>query len=182
MGWPLWWHRRHVTGRADADDLLKHRIVLLDEVVNDESAKLVIAKMLFLQFEDPAAPIHLWVESAGGNILPGLAIMETIKEIRLPVFTRCQRDAHGIAAILVASGRKGHREASKDAHLSIVPLEWPDDGPDEAAKLRLLNELVSAVAERTGQPKEIVRRDFERGRLFDAAGAKDYGLIDAVTA
>jgi ATP-dependent Clp protease, protease subunit len=154
---------------------------MLDDDVNDETAKWVIAKMLFLEYQDPVAPIYLWVESDGGNVLAGLAIIDTLKKIRPPVHTVCRRRAHSIAAVIVASGRKGRRQAYKDARLSITPLTWPDPQPgDERERRRLLQDLIAIVAEQTGQPMQTVRHDFETGREFDARGARDYGLIDSV--
>jgi ATP-dependent Clp protease protease subunit len=168
------------SGSSD-ESLLGRRIVLLDGELTEENAKWVIAKLLFLQHQDPADPIHLWVDSEGGNVLAGLAIIDTIKGIRPPVCTLCRGRAHGIAAVILASGARGHRVAQANAALSIVPLVWTEGKVvDEAAKRRLLQDLVAMVAEQTGLEWETVQGDFERGRLFDAPGARSYGLIDTL--
>jgi ATP-dependent Clp protease protease subunit len=163
------------------DNLLQHRVVLLEGVVSDETAKVVIAKMLLLQHQDPGPPIHLWVDPEGGSVVAGLAILDTMKEIRPPVWTLCRGRAQGITAVIVANGRKGHRQAQEKTQLSITPPVWDDEHiTDETAMHRLLQDLVTAVAEQTGQPEEIVQEDFKRGREFDVRGAKGYGLIDGV--
>jgi ATP-dependent Clp protease protease subunit len=167
--------------RRSDESLLDHRIVLLDGELSEQSAKWAIAKLLFLQHQDPTTPIHFWVDSDGGNVLAGLAIIETIKEVRPPVYTVCRGRAHGIAAVILASGAKGHRAAQASAALSIVPLVWTEaQVGDEGARRRLLQDLVAMVAEQTGQAQEIVQEDFERGRFFDAPGARSYGLIDTL--
>jgi ATP-dependent Clp protease protease subunit len=161
--------------------LLRRRIVLLDGEVNEETAEWAIAKLLFLQYEDPAAPIHLWVDSEGGKVLAGLAIIDTIKDISPPVYTLCRGRAHGIAAVILASGAKGYRAALATSALSMVPLVWTGGrAVDEAAQRRLLQDLVATVAEQTGRSREIVQAEFERGRDFDALGARSYGLIDTL--
>jgi ATP-dependent Clp protease protease subunit len=161
--------------------LLGRRIVFLEGELSEETAKWVIAQLLFLQYQDPAAPIQLWVDSDGGNVLAGLAIIDTIKGLRPPVCTFCRGRAHGIAAVILASGATGHRAAQANAALSIVPLVWTEGQVvDEAAKRRLLQDLVAAVAEQTGRTRETVQGDFERGRFFDAPGARSYGLIDTL--
>lgn len=176
--------REKLNRMSTADDdlvLLKHRLVRLDSVVSDESAKWVIAKLLFLQDQDAHAPIHLWVDSDGGSVLAGLAIIETIKGLRPPVHTRCYGRAHSIAAAIVASGRKGDRQAFSDAQLSLTPLVLAGGKPaDEGAFHRLLQDVAAIIAERTGQTQQAVRSDMDRGRRFDAAEAKEYGFIDAV--
>jgi ATP-dependent Clp protease protease subunit len=165
-----------------ADGLIHRRVVLLNGEVNDETATLVIAEMLFLQDRDPEAPIHLEVDSQGGSAVAGVAIIRTIKDIRPPVHTLCRKRAHGIAAVIVASGRKGHRQAREEARLSITPFVWSEGQvEDEAGRHRLLQAVTGIVVERTGQPREAVQVDFQRGRAFDAQGAKEYGLIDAIT-
>ena len=144
--------------------------------------KLVIAQLLFLQDQDPVAPIHFEVGSPGGSVVAGIAIIETMKDIRPPVYARCRRRADSIAALIVASGRKGHRQAREEARLSITPLVWAEGpGEDEATRHRLLQYVTGIVTAQTGQPQEAVQVDFQRGRAFDAQGAKEYGLIDAIT-
>jgi ATP-dependent Clp protease protease subunit len=181
------WRAKSSSGRtnqgseSNADDLINRRIVLLDGDVSDETATLVIAKMLFLQHQDPLAPIHLWVDSDGGGVVAAMAIIDTIKDIRSPVYTLCHKRAHGIATVIVASGCEGHREARENARLSITPLVWAKGRPeDKAAKRRSVQLVTGIISERTGQPHETVQVDFERGREFDAQGARDYGLIDAI--
>lgn len=182
------WRAKSSTGTTDrasesiADALIHRRLVPLNGEVSDESAKLVIAELLFLQDQDPEAPIHLEVDSPGGSVVAGVAIIETIKDIRPPVYTLCRSRAHGIAAVIVASGRKGHRQAWEEARLSITPLVWVEAPvEDGAAKQRLLQDVTGIVAERTGQAHDTVQVDFQRGRAFDAQGAKEYGLIDTIT-
>jgi hypothetical protein len=111
---------------ANAVNLLKRRTVLLDEPVSEDAARWVIAKMLLLQDQDAAAPVHLWVDSDGGSVVAGLAIIETIRGLRPPVHTLCRGRAHGMGAVILANGQKGQRRAYQDAKLSITPLLWPD--------------------------------------------------------
>lgn len=170
---------------ASAVSLLNRRTILLDEPVCEAAAQWVIAKMLFLQDQDAAMPIYLWVDSDGGSVIAGLAIIETIRKLKLPVYTLCRGRAHGrahgMAAVILASGQKGQRRAYQDARLSVMPLQWHDQQTeDETAKDRLLQDLIALVCERSWQPREAVQRDFERGRYFDAQGAHEYGLIDMV--
>ena len=182
------WRAKSSTGGADqgsesiADALIQRRLIRLNGEVSDETATLVIAQLLFLQDQDPVAPIHIEVDSPGGSVVAGIAIIDTMKDIRPPVYTLCRRRAHGIAAVIVASGRKGHRQAREDARLSITPLVWAE-GPaeEEAPRHRLLQYVTGIVTEQTGQPQETVQVDFQRGCAFDAQGAKEYGLIDAIT-
>jgi ATP-dependent Clp protease protease subunit len=166
----------------NAEDLLNRRVVVLDGVISDETAKWVIAKLYHLEHLDPVAPVHLWIDSPGGAVLAGLAIITTIKEIRPPVYTLCNGEAHGIAAVVLANGHRGRRQARNGARLSLLPLVWAETQPEnEAGMERLVRDLANILAAQTGQPAETIRADFEAGRQLDALQASDYGLIDVIT-
>ena len=171
--------------------LLKDRIIFLAEDVNPTSASLVVAQLLFLESEDPDREIHLYINSPGGSITDGMAIVDTINYIKCPVSTICVGLAASMGAVLLASGEKGKRYATPNAEILIhQPLIGGNGGglsgqtteikihADHMVKTRdKLNKLLS---ERTGQDLATIERDTERDNYMTAEEALEYGLIDGI--
>ena len=166
--------------------LLKERIIFLGEEVNDVTASLVVAQMLFLEAEDPDKDIHLYINSPGGSVTSGFAIYDTMQFIKCDVSTNCIGMAASMGAFLLAGGTPGKRCALPNAEIMIhQPL---GGGKGQATEIQIAAEhilrtkkrLNQILAERTGQPIEIIERDTERDNWKTAEEAKDYGLIDNV--
>lgn len=166
--------------------LLKERIIFLGEEVNDVTASLVVAQMLFLEAEDPDKDIHLYINSPGGSVTSGFAIYDTMQFIKCDVSTNCIGMAASMGAFLLAGGTPGKRCALPNAEIMIhQPLGGAKGQATEiqiAAEhiLRTKKRLNQILAERTGQPIEIIERDTERDNWKTSEEAKDYGLIDNV--
>ena len=166
--------------------LLKDRIIFLGEEVNDVSASLVVAELLFLEAEDPGKDIQLYINSPGGSVTAGMAIYDTMQYIICDVSTICLGMAASMGAFLLAGGTKGKRFALPN---STIMIHQPSGGAqgqateiqivaDHIAKTkRTLNEILAA---NTGQPLEVVERDTDRDNYMSAEEAKAYGLIDGV--
>ena len=171
--------------------LLKDRIIFLSEDVNQTSASLVIAQMLFLESEDPDKEISLYINSPGGSVSDGFGIVDTMNYIKCPVTTICVGMAASMGAVLLASGEKGKRFATPNAEILIhQPLIGGQGGglsgqateikihADQMIKTReKINKLLS---ERTGQPIDVIERDTERDHYITAQEALAYGLIDGI--
>ena len=166
--------------------LLKDRIIFLGEEVNDVSASLVVAELLFLEAEDPGKDIQLYINSPGGSVTAGMAIYDTMQYIKCDVSTICLGMAASMGAFLLAGGTKGKRFARPN---STIMIHQPSGGAqgqateiqivaDHIAKTkRTLNEILAA---NTGQPLEVVEKDTDRDNYMSAEEAKAYGLIDGV--
>ena len=166
--------------------LLKDRIIFLGEEVNDVSASVIVAQLLFLEAEDPSKDIQLYINSPGGSVTAGMAIYDTMKYIKCDVSTICLGMAASMGAFLLAGGTKGKRFALP--HCTIM-IHQPSGGAqgqateiqivaDHIAQTkRTLNEI---LAENTGQPYEVVEKDTDRDNYMTAEEAKAYGLIDGV--
>ena len=166
--------------------LLKDRIIFLGEEVNDVSANLIVAQLLFLEAEDPSKDIQLYIHSPGGSVTAGMAIYDTMQYIKCDVSTICLGMAASMGAFLLSSGAKGKRYALPN---STIMIHQPSGGAqgqateiqivaDQIAKTKKkLNEILSA---NTGQPLEIVEKDTDRDNYMTAEEAKAYGLIDGV--
>ena len=169
--------------------LLKDRIIFLGEDVNATTASLVIAQLLFLESEDPDKEIHLYINSPGGSITDGMAIVDTINYIKCPVSTICVGMAASMGAVLLASGAKGKRYATPNAEILIhQPLIGGGGLSGQATEIKIhadhlvktrekLNKLLS---ERTGQTLETIEKDTERDNYMTAQEALEYGLIDGI--
>ena len=171
--------------------LLKDRIIFLSEDVNHVTASLIIAQMLFLESEDPDKEISFYINSPGGSITDGMAIVDTMNYIKCPVSTICVGLAASMGAVLLASGEKGKRYATPNAEILIhQPLIGGNGGglsgqtteikihADHMVKTRdKLNKLLS---ERTGQDLATIERDTERDNYMTAEEALKYGLIDGI--
>ena len=168
--------------------LLKDRIIFLGEEVNDVTASLVVAELLFLEAEDPGKDIQLNINSPGGSVTAGMAIYDTMQYIKCDVSTICLGMAASMGAFLLAGGTKGKRFALPN---STIMIHQPSGGAqgqateiqivaDHIAKTkRTLNEILAA---NTGQPLEVVEKDTDRDNYMSAEEALAYGLIDGVVA
>ena len=168
--------------------LLKDRIIFLGEEVNDVTASLVVAELLFLEAEDPGKDIQLYINSPGGSVTAGMAIYDTMQYIKCDVSTICLGMAASMGAFLLAGGAKGKRFALPN---STIMIHQPSGGAqgqateiqivaDHIAKTkRTLNEILAA---NTGQPLEVVEKDTDRDNYMSAEEALAYGLIDGVVA
>ncbi|MBO6106596.1 MAG: ATP-dependent Clp endopeptidase proteolytic subunit ClpP [Stomatobaculum sp.] len=166
--------------------LLKDRIIFLDEEVNDVSAGLVVAQLLFLESEDPTKDINLYINSPGGSVTAGMAIYDTMQYVKCDVSTICIGMAASMGAFLLAGGTKGKRYALPNAE---VMIHQPSGGAQgQATEIRIVAEQIlktkkklnEILAANTGQPLEIIERDTERDNYMTAEEAKTYGLIDEV--
>ncbi|MHC6180833.1 ATP-dependent Clp endopeptidase proteolytic subunit ClpP [Clostridium sp. JNZ X4-2] len=166
--------------------LLKDRIVMLSEEVNDVTASLVVAQLLFLEAEDPDKDIYLYINSPGGSITSGMAIYDTMQYIKSDVSTICIGMAASMGAFLLTAGAKGKRFALPNAEIMIhQPLggfqgQATDIGIHANRILKIKKKLNTIISERTGQPLEKVQNDTERDNFMSAEEAKNYGLIDEV--
>lgn len=166
--------------------LLKDRIIMLSDEVNDVTASLVVAQLLFLEAEDPDKDIYLYINSPGGSITSGMAIYDTMQYIKPDVCTICVGMAASMGAFLLASGAKGKRYALPNSEIMIhQPLggfqgQATDIGIHAKRILNIKKKLNTILSERTGQPLEVIERDTERDNFMEAHEAKEYGLIDEV--
>ena len=168
--------------------LLKDRIIFLGEEVNDVSASIVVAQLLFLEAEDPDKDIHLYINSPGGSISAGMAIYDTMQYIKCDVSTVCIGMAASMGAFLLASGAKGKRFALPNAEIMIhQPLGGTQGQATEieiAAKhiLKTKEKMNRMLAEMTGQDYETICADTDRDNWKSAQEAMEYGLVDKVIA
>ena len=166
--------------------LLKDRIIFLGEEVNDVSANLIVAQLLFLESEDPGKAIHLYINSPGGSVSAGWAIYDTMHYVKCDVSTICMGMAASMGAFLLAGGAKGKRFALPNAEIMIHQPSGGAQGQASDIKIvadkiidtrRKLNEHLAA---NTGQPLSVIEVDTERDHYMSAEEAKAYGLIDDV--
>ena len=166
--------------------LLKDRIILLSDEVNDTTASLIVAQLLFLESEDPDKDIHLYINSPGGSITSGMAIYDTMQYIKPDVSTICIGMAASMGAFLLSSGAKGKRFALPNAEIMIhQPLggfQGQATDIDIHAKriLKIKDKLNQILSENTNQPLEKIKVDVERDYFMEASEAVEYGLIDKV--
>jgi ATP-dependent Clp protease protease subunit len=166
--------------------LLKERIIFLGDEINNVTANLVVAQLLFLEAEDPDKDIQLYINSPGGSVSAGFAIYDTMQYIKPDVSTICIGMAASMGAFLLAAGAKGKRFALPNADIMIhQPLGGArgqaEDIRIHAEKILQTRELINKIlSERTGQPLEKIRRDTDRDFFMTAEQAKEYGIIDEV--
>lgn len=166
--------------------LLKDRIIFLGGEVNDASANLIIAQLLFLEGEDPDKDIALYINSPGGSVTAGMAIFDTMNFIKCDVSTICVGLAASMGAFLLAAGAKGKRYALPNSEIMIhQPLGGAQgQATDIAIHAKRIIEIKESInkilAERTGQPLEKITQDTERDNFMTSWQAKEYGLIDDV--
>ncbi len=166
--------------------LLKDRIIFLDEEVNDVSAGLVVAQLLFLESEDPTKDINLYINSPGGSVTAGMAIYDTMQYVKCDVSTICIGMAASMGAFLLSGGTRGKRYALPNAEIMIHQPSGGARGQETEIRIaaeqilktrKKLNEILSV---NTGKAFEELERDTERDNYMSAEEAKAYGLIDEV--
>lgn len=166
--------------------LLNDRIIFLSEEVNDATASLIVAQLLYLEAQDPEKDIQFYINSPGGSVTSGLAIYDTMRYIKCDVSTICIGMAASMAAVLLSAGTKGKRLALPNAEIMIHQPSGGAQGQVTDIQIhaqrildlkRKLNEI---LAENTGKPLEQVALDCERDHFFTAEEAKEYGLVDKV--
>ncbi|HPY63960.1 MAG: ATP-dependent Clp endopeptidase proteolytic subunit ClpP [Clostridiaceae bacterium] len=166
--------------------LLKERIVILSDSVNNVTANLIVAQLLFLEAEDPNKDIQFYINSPGGEVSAGLMVYDTMQYIKPDVQTICMGMAASMGAFLVAAGAKGKRFALPNADLMI---HQPSGGAQGQATditiaaeyiLKLKQRLNRILSEHTGQPIEVIERDTDRDTWLSAEQAIEYGLIDKI--
>ena len=167
--------------------LLNDRIVMLCEEVNDATASLVVAQLLFLEGQDPEKDIHLYINSPGGSISAGMAIYDTMQYIKCDVSTICIGMAASMGAFLLCAGAPGKRLALPNSEIMIhQPLLGGLQGQATDIKIhadhivRIRERMNTLLSEYTGQPLETIQRDTERDNYMTAQQAKEYGLIDDI--
>jgi ATP-dependent Clp protease protease subunit len=166
--------------------LLKDRIIFLQGQVNDDSANLIVAQMLFLQFDDPKADIHLYVNSPGGSVTAGLSIYDTMQYVTCDVATYCIGQCASMGAVLLCAGARGKRNALPHARVMIhQPLAGTEGTTTEIlihAKefIRLKRDLNEILVRHTGRGLDEIERDTDRDKFMSAKEAMEYGLVDKV--
>lgn len=166
--------------------LLKDRIIFLGEEVNDVSASIIVAQLLFLESEDPKKDVNLYINSPGGSVSAGMAIYDTMNYIKCDVSTICIGMAASMGAFLLAGGAKGKRYALPN---STIMIHQPSGGAQgQATEIQIVADQIAKtkqklnriLAENTGQPIEVVEVDTDRDNYMTAAEAMEYGIIDKV--
>ena len=169
--------------------LLKDRIIMLSEDVNHVTASLVVAQMLFLESEDPDKEIFFYINSPGGSITDGMAIVDTMNYIKCPVSTMCVGLAASMGAVLLACGEKGKRFATPNSEILIhQPLIGGGGLAGQTTEIKIhadhmvktREKLNKVLSERTGQTLEQIEKDTERDHYMTAEEALKYGLIDSI--
>ena len=166
--------------------LLKDRIIVLSDEVNDVTASLIVAQMLFLEAEDPDKDIQFYINSPGGSVTSGFAIYDTMQHVRPDVSTICVGMAASMGAFLLSAGAKGKRFALPNAEIMIhQPLggvrgQATDIKIHTEWLLKIKSKLNGILSENTGKPLDIIEKDVERDFFMSAEDAKAYGLVDEV--
>ena len=166
--------------------LLNDRIIVLSDEVNDATASLVVAQLLYLEAEDPSKDIHFYINSPGGSVSAGFAIYDTMQYIKCDVSTICMGMAASMVAFLLSSGAKGKRFALPNSEIMI---HQPSGGAQGQATeieitakqiLKIRERLNKILADNTGKPIDIIAKDTERDNFMSADEALDYGLVDKI--
>ena len=166
--------------------LLKDRIIFLQGGVDDTSANLIVAQMLFLQFDDPKADIHLYINSPGGSVTAGMSIYDTMQYVTCDVATYCIGQAASMGAVLLCAGAKGKRNALPHARVMIHQPLGGTEGTTTEILLhlkefqRLKKDLNEILLRHTGQTLDKIERDTDRDKFMSASEAMEYGLVDHV--
>lgn len=166
--------------------LLNDRIIMLSEEVNDTTASLVVAQMLFLESADPEKDIHLYINSPGGSVTAGFAIFDTMQYVKPDVSTICVGMAASMGAFLLLAGAKGKRFALPNSEILIHQPLGGAKGQATDIKihaewiLKIKDRINRILSERTGQPLERIERDVERDYFMSAQEAKEYGIVDEI--
>ena len=166
--------------------LLKDRIIFLGDEVNDVTASLIVAQLLFLESEDPDKDISFYINSPGGSITAGMAIFDTMQYIKPDVSTICVGMAASMGAFLLSSGAKGKRFALPNSEIMIHQPLGGMQGQASDIKIhadhiiRIKERMNRILSEQTGQPIEVITRDTDRDNFMTAQQAMEYGLVDNV--
>ncbi len=166
--------------------LLNDRIIMLSDEVNDTTASLIVAQLLYLEAQDPDKDISFYINSPGGSVSAGMAIYDTMQYIKCDVSTICVGMAASMGAFLLCAGAKGKRYALPNSEIMIHQPLGGMKGQASDIKihadhiLRTKDKLNRILSERTGQPLDIIERDTDRDNFMTAAQAAEYGLIDKV--
>ena len=166
--------------------LLRERIIFLTGPIDDQTASLICAQLLFLESENPEEPISLYINSPGGLVTAGLAMYDTIQYIRCPVHTVCIGQASSAGSLILASGKSGHRYALPHAKIMIHQPSGGFSGQATDIKIqaeeivRMRKQLNTILAKNTGQTLNKIEQDTDRDNYLTAKQAKTYGLIDIV--
>lgn len=166
--------------------LLKDRVMFIDGAIDDHMSSLVVAQLLFLQSEDSAKPINMYINSPGGIVTAGLAIYDTMQFIKCPVATYCIGQAASMSAVLLASGEKGMRYSLPNSRIMIHQPHGGADGQAsdiqiQAQEIQRLKEvLANMMVKHCGKSKEVVAKDMDRDFYMSASEAKSYGIIDKI--
>lgn len=166
--------------------LLKDRIIFLQGGIDDAAANVIVAQMLFLQFDDPKADIHLYINSPGGSVTAGLSIYDTMQYITCDVATYCIGQAASMGAVLLTAGTRGKRNALPNARVMIhQPLAGTEGTTTEILLhlkefQRLKKALNDILLKHTGQSLAQVEKDTDRDKFMSAMEAKEYGIVDNV--
>ncbi len=166
--------------------LLNDRIIMLSEEVNDVTASLVVAQLLYLEGQDPTKDINLYINSPGGSITSGMAIYDTMNYIKCDVSTICIGMAASMGAFLLAAGAKGKRFALPNSEIMIHQPSGGTQGQASDMKIhaeriiKVRENINHILADKTGQSFEVIERDTERDNFMSAPEAKEYGIIDEV--
>lgn len=166
--------------------LLKERIIFLGMPIDDQIANLIIAQLLFLEREDPEKEIHLYINSPGGMIYPGLAVYDTMQIIKPTISTICVGSTASLATVLLAAGTKGRRYALPNATVHMHPAGGgvrgyaPDVEIQAKEILRIQRKLHEILSRHTGQTVEQIAKDFDRDRFMTAEEALGYGIVDEI--
>lgn len=166
--------------------LLKDRIIFLGSQVNDQVANLLVAQMLYLQFEDPKSDIHMYINSPGGSVTAGMAIYDTMQYLTCDVATYCMGQAASMGALLLTAGAPEKRFALPNArimiHQPLAGMEGTATDLEIHAKevIKMKRKLNEILLKHTGQTLEKIEQDTDRDNFMDAEEARAYGLIDTV--
>ena len=166
--------------------LLKERIVFLGTGVNDQMANLLVAQLLYLDSQSNSLPINMYIQSPGGSVYAGLAIMDTMRMIKAPVHTMAVGMTASMGTIILSAGEKGHRYALPHATIHMHPTGGGAQGYTEDVRIayreqeRLEKQLFHLLAQQCGRNWQQIEADFKRDRFMNALEAKEYGLVDQV--
>ena len=166
--------------------LLNDRIIILSDEVNDQTASLVVAQLLYLEAQDPDKDISFYINSPGGSVSAGMAIYDTMQYVKCDVSTICVGMAASMGAFLLCAGAKGKRYALPNSEIMIHQPMGGTQGQASDMKIRTewilktRDKLNRIRSERTGQPLEIIERDTDRDNFMSAQEAKEYGLVDKI--
>lgn len=166
--------------------LLKERIIFLTSEINDQTASLMVAQLLFLEAEDPEKDIQIYINSPGGSITAGMAIYDTMNHVKPDVATTCVGMAASMGAFLLAAGTKGKRVALPNAEVMLHQPLGGTQGQAEDIRIhaerivKMREHMNQILSEKTGQPIERMRKDTDRDFFMSAEEAKEYGVIDKV--